>query len=49
MNANEVIANRAIEILGGKKGDYSLVNPNDHVTSASLPTMYSRPVARWQP
>ncbi len=31
MNANEVIANRAIEILGGPKGDYQLVNPNDHV------------------
>lgn len=31
MNANEVIANRAIEILGGDKGDYSVVNPNDHV------------------
>lgn len=31
MNANEVIANRANEILGGKKGDYSMVNPNDHV------------------
>ena len=31
MNANEVIANRAIEILGGRKGDYSVVNPNDHV------------------
>ena len=31
MNANEVIANRAIEILGGTKGDYSLVHPNDHV------------------
>ncbi len=31
MNANEVIANRAIEILGGKKGDYGLVHPNDHV------------------
>ena len=31
MNANEVIANRAIEILGGMKGDYTLVNPNDHV------------------
>ncbi len=31
MNANEVIANRAIEILGGKKGDYSVVHPNDHV------------------
>ncbi|NCB93179.1 MAG: aspartate ammonia-lyase [Clostridia bacterium] len=31
MNANEVIANRAIELLGGEKGDYSIVNPNDHV------------------
>lgn len=31
MNANEVIANRAIEILGGKKGDYTLVHPNDDV------------------
>lgn len=31
MNANEVIANRAIELLGGQKGDYSLVHPNDHV------------------
>ena len=31
MNANEVIANRAIEILGGQRGDYSKVHPNDHV------------------
>ncbi len=31
MNANEVIANRAIEILGGRKGDYRLVHPNDDV------------------
>lgn len=31
MNENEVIANRAIEILGGIKGDYTIVNPNDHV------------------
>ena len=31
MNANEVIANRACEILGGNKGDKSLVHPNDHV------------------
>ena len=31
MNANEVIANRAIELLNGIKGDYSLVHPNDHV------------------
>ncbi len=34
MNANEVIANRAIEILGGEKGDYSVVHPNDHVNRA---------------
>ncbi|PYT06969.1 MAG: class II fumarate hydratase [Acidobacteria bacterium] len=31
MNANEVIANRAIEILGGKIGSKSPVHPNDHV------------------
>jgi len=31
MNANEVIANRANEILGGKRGDKSPVHPNDHV------------------
>ena len=31
MNANEVIANRAIELLGGTKGDKSLIHPNDHV------------------
>lgn len=31
MNANEVIANRAIEILGEEKGNYAVVNPNDHV------------------
>jgi len=34
MNANEVIANRAIELLGGRKGDYSIVHPNDHVNRA---------------
>ncbi|NPV70218.1 MAG: aspartate ammonia-lyase [Firmicutes bacterium] len=31
MNVNEVIANRAIEILGGRRGDYTLVHPLDHV------------------
>ena len=31
MNANEVLANRAIELLGGEKGNYSIVHPNDHV------------------
>lgn len=34
MNANEVIANRAIELMGGKKGDYMLVSPNTHVNMA---------------
>lgn len=34
MNANEVIANRAIELLRGKKGDYRLIHPNDHVNMA---------------
>lgn len=31
MNTNEVIANRASEILGGRRGDYAVVHPNDHV------------------
>ncbi|MEF2968733.1 aspartate ammonia-lyase [Paenibacillus sp. M1] len=31
MNVNEVIANRAIELMGGQKGDYSLVHPLNHV------------------
>lgn len=31
MNVNEVIANRAIELLGGRRGDRALVHPNDHV------------------
>ena len=31
MNCNEVIANRAIEILDKKKGEYEIINPNDHV------------------
>lgn len=34
MNMNEVIANRANELLGGRKGDYSRVHPNDHVNMA---------------
>ena len=43
MNANEVIANRAIELLGGSLGDYSIVHPNDHVnmsqsTNDTVPT-----------
>jgi len=43
MNANEVIANRANEILGGKLGEYDMVHPNDHVnmgqsTNDAFPT-----------
>jgi aspartate ammonia-lyase len=34
MNANEVLANRANELLGGKRGTYSPVHPNDHVNMA---------------
>ena len=34
MNANEVIANRALEILGEKKGNYEVIHPNTHVNMA---------------
>jgi aspartate ammonia-lyase len=34
MNANEVLANRANELLGGKRGEYTPVHPNDHVNMA---------------
>jgi len=34
MNANEVLANRANELLGGKRGEYKPVHPNDHVNMA---------------
>ncbi|MEK5231968.1 aspartate ammonia-lyase [Lysinibacillus sp. FSL K6-0232] len=43
MNANEVIANRALEILGKEKGDYQAISPNSHVnmsqsTNDAFPT-----------
>lgn len=34
MNVNEVLANRALEILSRKKGDYEFLSPNDHVNRA---------------
>lgn len=34
MNANEVIANRALELLGDEKGNYTRVSPNNHVNMA---------------
>ncbi|MEM0156256.1 MAG: aspartate ammonia-lyase [Thermoplasmataceae archaeon] len=44
MNANEVIANVALEVMGKKKGDYAVIHPNDHVnmsqsTNDVYPTM----------
>ncbi|MEZ5102541.1 MAG: lyase family protein [Thermoleophilia bacterium] len=43
MNANEVLANRASELLGGERGAYDRVHPNDHVnrsqsTNDAIPT-----------
>ena len=34
MNANEVLANRALELLGRRRGDFSTLHPNDHVNMA---------------
>src|SRR5262245_52591583 len=34
MNVNEVIANRALEILDGERGNYARIHPNDHVNKA---------------
>ena len=36
MNTNEVIANRAIEIMGGVLGSKSPVHPNDHVNKSQV-------------
>ncbi len=43
MNANEVVANVALELMGHEKGDYHIINPNDHVnksqsTNCAYPT-----------
>ena len=43
MNVNEVIANRALEIMGRRRGEYSVIHPNDHVnmsqsTNDTFPT-----------
>jgi len=51
MNVNEVIANRALEILGHARGDYAHVNPNDHVnrsqsTNDTMPTAIRVAAAR---
>ncbi len=51
MNINEVLANRAIEIIGGEKGNYSVVHPNNHVnmgqsTNDVVPTAVRMAVIR---
>lgn len=45
MNANEVIANLALELMGEKKGEYDIIHPNDHVnkcqsTNDAYPTAF---------
>lgn len=50
MNANEVIANLALESIGRKKGEYSVIHPNDHVnmsqsTNDAYPTMMRMVIA----
>src|SRR5580692_9125564 len=50
MNANEVISNRAIEMLGGERGSKKPVHPNDHVNMSqssndTYPTAMHRPCA----
>lgn len=40
MNVNEVIANRAIEILGGQLGSKDPVHPNDHVNKSQVSNLY---------
>ena len=45
MNANEVIANLALELMGEKKGSYNIIHPNDHVnrcqsTNDAYPTAF---------
>jgi aspartate ammonia-lyase len=50
MNANEVIANRALELMGRKRGDYRTLHPNEHVnlsqsTNDAVPTALK--IASW--
>ena len=42
MNVNEVIANRAIEMMGGKIGSKNPIHPNDHVNKLNQLMMYFR-------
>ena len=49
MNVNEVLANRANELLGGKRGEYAPVHPNDHVNMAQSHERHdSRRTSGWR-
>ena len=48
MNVNEVIANRALEILGHSKGEYNYLNPNDHVNRSHQATIHFQQPPTWQ-
>ena len=41
MNVNEVISNRAIELMGGEMGSKKPVHPNDHVNKSQVGTEYT--------
>lgn len=50
MNANEVIANRALELMGRERGDYAMIHPNEHLnlsqsTNDAVPTALK--IASW--
>src|SRR6476660_6260182 len=47
MNANEVIANRAAEILGEPRGSYTRVHPNDHVNRGQSTNDFFPTATRW--
>lgn len=48
MNANEVIANRALKIMGHEKGCYEIVHPNIHINRTTLKRQHDRSPAALQ-
>ena len=49
MNMNEVLANRASELMGGERGEKRRVHPNDDVNRSQSSTTCSRPPCTWLP
>ena len=47
MNINEVIASRALEIMGHEKGEYQYCSPNDHANCGQVPTMPTLLLSDW--